>query len=187
MNSTDYDLDLFFNSSTGFLKKFKNYPIHVATAGGHLPDSVFFNQNHAIFRSELKKIPISSRLEYEINPNIDEIISLKCRLSDSAYESFDRESYLNDFIEYAQCGCLSFDRTNIADADSELYHLVAYPKDAFNKNNFIFARYLLWRSHMLNSVKVDDMLKEIFEPIEFSFFSYEIDYLECKYFTAYSV
>ena len=187
MNSSDYDLDLFFNMDTAFSRVFTRYPIHVATAGGYFPDDIIFNKNHALFRSKLKNIPIILRREYEINPNIDEIISLKCRLSNIEFENFDRESYLSDFIEYAQCGCLSFDRTNIADANCDLYHLVAYPKGFLKIKTPIFEKILFRVGIKSSNFLKTTSLEVLFKPIKFSFFTSDFFYLECDYFTARSV
>lgn len=132
MDSRDFDFDLFFHfAPRGYLAP--PIQIHIATAGGNIPQSVYSRSSHSEERRFLKSFP--DRREYELNPNINEILLTKEEMwlaeNDGAARidyQLDRHTYLQDFIEYAGCGCFSFDRTNVNDSDDERYHLVAYPR-----------------------------------------------------------
>lgn len=110
------DIDWFIFDSTNF-----NF-CHFASAGGKLPQIIqendLLNEEfiQIINRSEYKEM-----FEYEINPNLRDIINIK---GDESYDDYTR-----DFINYAKRGFYSYDKTNINNFDDMTYHLVAYPKD----------------------------------------------------------
>lgn len=119
MNSTDFDFDLFFRS------RYSRFLIHLASGGGTIASEVFSNPAHFALRKKLRSIPESLKLEYKLSPHIDEILANKARNFES--QEFDRQAYLSDFIDFARCGCFSFDRTYLGKSTDRQYHLVAYP------------------------------------------------------------
>jgi len=94
--------------------------VHVASAGGRLPKSIepmdeIINTVHA----EILDLPAIG--DYNLNPNIDQIIG---------FESQElRTFYLSDFIEMAKRGLISIDKTILGNFEDPQYHLVAWPKD----------------------------------------------------------
>ncbi|WGY71918.1 hypothetical protein KEC55_19065 [Burkholderia cepacia] len=127
MNSSEFDFDLFFTfHCERCLTK-----IHIATAGdANIPRQIFEDHSHDKNRRILRNLPERNLFEFQINPAIREIFSLKRALWEESTEKdyvFDEQAYLADFIYYAQRGCFSFDRTNISDPSDNRYHLVAYP------------------------------------------------------------
>lgn len=119
MNPTDFDFDLFFRAHCN------SFLIHLASGGGSIASEVFSSPAHFALRKKLKSIPESLKLEYKLSPHIEEILENKAR--NFAIQKFDRQAYLSDFIEFARCGCFSFDRTYLGDSTDSQYHLVAYP------------------------------------------------------------
>lgn len=124
MNSTDFDFDLFFRSRY-FRSRYSRFLIHLASGGGTIASEVFSNPAHFSLRKKLRSIPESLKLEYKLSPHIDEILANKARNFES--QEFDRQAYLSDFIDFARCGCFSFDRTYLGNSTDNQYHLVAYP------------------------------------------------------------
>lgn len=121
----NYDYDLFFRC--------EGLTFHLATAGGYVSEEILASSQHVRIRSLLlnRNFP---ELDYKLNPALDEILSIKFESQKINPDTFDRESYLHDFIMYAKRGCFSFDRTFITDHFDEKYHLVAYP--IFRENSF---------------------------------------------------
>ncbi|MBZ4034494.1 hypothetical protein K6T82_06935 [Flavobacterium sp. 17A] len=106
------DMDIFFPCNGLFR-------LHVATAGGVLPEKLMnldkiLNYNAKQFRS------YKQQFEYIINPNLDEIKFFK--------SSFHRQLYIEDFVDKARKGFVSFDKSDINDPYDKLFHVVAYPK-----------------------------------------------------------
>ena len=116
--STLYDLDLFFQCG--------EFTSHCATAGGFVPDNIIMNPRHAQIRASLLTDE-SLEFKYRINPALDKILAIKYDNQGVNESSFDRNSYVQDFIFFAKKGCFSFDRTYIIDPFRSEYHLVAYP------------------------------------------------------------
>lgn len=153
MNSTGFDFDLFFSTSDEpiycldkeiYLSSLLHIPfIHIATAGGLVHENIYKRQTHAQIRKKIKLLHNDIKMDFLVNPNLDKILDQKKILNDESY-TFNRESYLHDFIEYAKCGFLSFDRTILNKPSDNGYHLVAYPifdenypeiiKNLFNMN-----------------------------------------------------
>lgn len=99
--------------------------IHVASAGGILPERLMeldniLNGNASKFRAARQQF------ECKINPNLNEIKRFK-----SAYH---RELYIEDFVDKARKGFVSFDKTDINNPGDKSFHLVAYP--IWGKNQF---------------------------------------------------
>ncbi|WP_199155461.1 hypothetical protein [Chromobacterium sp. ASV23] len=111
--------------------------IHIATAGGVVSKDVYENPVHFQIRKKVKNLPSEMKMEWKLNPYLDEIFAEKKKFNNEEY-AFDEESYKHDFIEYAKCGFFSFDRTNLNDPSDSKYHLVAYP--VFNENYNELAR-----------------------------------------------
>lgn len=119
INPTDFDFDLFFKSYIC------DFFIHLASAGGSIDTNIIASPVHFALRQKLRRIPETLKLEYKLSPHIDEILREKAIATQD--QEFDREAYLSDFIEFARCGCFSFDRTHLSDPTDNRYHLVAYP------------------------------------------------------------
>lgn len=105
------DIDFYiFNPQIGFL--------HFASAGGILPKIIVEND---LLNDSLHNIFFELPIEYdyEINPNLREILNLS---------DLDFENYTRDFIQMAQRGFYSFDRTYINNRSRQEYHIVAWPK-----------------------------------------------------------
>lgn len=102
--------------------------IHVATAGGILPENIMefdnvFNKNAETF------LQITRKFEFALNPNLDELIQFK-----SVYH---KQLYIEDFVDKAQKGFYCFDKSNIDDCYDKSFHIVAYPINLipyFNKD-----------------------------------------------------
>lgn len=145
MKSTDFDFDLFFMGHV-FLYHMDYFPFslffrppfwpifpcaHIATAGGEVSKNLYEDPIHFQIRKKVKNLPPEMKMEWKLNPYINEIFAKK-RMSDNEEYTFDQELYTHDFIEYAKCGFFSFDRTNLNSPYDKNYHLVAYP--VFNEN-----------------------------------------------------
>lgn len=124
-NSSDFDLDLFFRNDF--------FLMHFATAGLHISDSNFFNNNHNDTRYFLKNLSLPP-FKFELNPNLQEILSIKSETD----REFNVELYTADFIRYAQKGLFSYDRTFIENSSDIHFHLVAYPILNCNYNYFLY-------------------------------------------------
>ena len=101
------DIDWFFNNGkdVGF----------VASGGGKLPDSIAKSlEKDQFLASFFRSLPLRS--EVTINPDLDKIIPTRIN-----------ETYLSDFIEMAQKGLFSFDKTVLNNFSDLHYHLVAKP------------------------------------------------------------
>lgn len=95
-------------------------PIHVASAGGRIPDYII--KNDRLNKIILKNI--RQTLEQQkiiINPNLDEIVNFES-------ESM-RFLYLRDFIFMAARGFYSYDKTVLGNFENTMYHLVAWPEN----------------------------------------------------------
>lgn len=167
--SLNYDFDLFFDVNI--------FKIHTATAGGYIPSRIFENPTHSIFREKLKSVSNKLFFDYKLNPNLEEILTLKFEAQGITSNNFDRDAYLFDFIEYARRGVFSFDRTFISEPFNRKYHLVAYPFINENYNQFIQENFKF--NFTLNepfelSNWVNDIVNyRLNKPVNFPFFYYK--------------
>lgn len=103
------DLDLFLRDDEKL--------VHIATAGGVLPDQLAENDiNSEIFLTLLDGI--SPIFEVEINPLLSSILGIPQQ---------NVELYLTDFIRMAERGFYSYDKSVLGDFEDTLFHLVARP------------------------------------------------------------
>lgn len=152
-NSTDFDLDLFFRNNI--------YLMHFATAGLQVKDEIFFDTSHNDFRNFIKNFS-PPRFKHQLNPALDDIISVKRENN----KDFNAKLYTADFINYAEMGIFSFDRTFIERTDDTNFHLVAYPILDENYN------------HLFNQVFNHDL-----DIIDYHFINVEVDQLVKSYFS----
>lgn len=136
----DFDFDLFFYPTCEFydffnIKKERISYIHIATAGGHIPNYVYNNSFNHIVRHELKN-QAELNSEVEINPNIESILGLSLDKDLDTDTKLSLNIYTYDFCRYAKRNCFSFDRTHISEPLINQYHLVAAPLDK-NQDNRI--------------------------------------------------
>lgn len=111
--------------------------IHVASAGGLIPDavkknlsesSVYVAQLALIEKEEVITISdnfISERLGIPLGQIIDDVLL--------EYNLTRKEAYLSSFKLMARRGLYSFDKTNINDPTDNHYHLVAWPTSEDNR------------------------------------------------------
>jgi len=112
-----------------------NSPIHVASAGGRLPNvisenDIINNQIHSAI------MDFDGGMEFEINPNINNI--LLSNLTGKVSMTY----YLKDFVNMARRGIISIDKTYLGNYDDPFYHIVAWPKkrifiDKYTKFNVL--------------------------------------------------
>lgn len=110
------DIDWFF--------KMNNRYIHVASAGGKLPDIINDREKLRQVQYDVYNLPYIFSAE-EIRINQDFIIQLL-----SSQLNNDRQlyySYVESFIHFARKGFISCDRTEIENETSNLYHVVCVP------------------------------------------------------------
>lgn len=114
------DIDWYFKDANDNM-------FHVASAGGRLPDIIVENDflNNSL-HSQIQSLPLD--FDYQINPNLDEIKNFET--------SELRQFYLEDFIEMAQKGFVSIDKTILGNFDNTIYHLVAWPINYKGQHNF---------------------------------------------------
>lgn len=135
----------------------EKYWIHVASAGGILPDKI--ND-----RNQLRKI------QYRVFnlPDIyadEEIIKnddfLQIRFND---DEMAIKTYLSSFKSMAKKGFISLDRTNLSDLEDQAYHIVCRPRNIVlpvqlgEIINFQFEDDLVF-SKMSNNINLLDILK----------------------------
>ena len=106
-----------------FIFEFNNFNYcHFASAGGRLPRII---QENDLLNEEInqiiKRFENEKKFEYEINPNLRSIMNFE---NEELYQE-----YVRDFINYAQIGFYSYDKTYLNNFDDMTYHLVAYPKN----------------------------------------------------------
>lgn len=131
------DLDLFFRDNDKY--------IYLASAGGQIPDQLAGNDtNNKAFQLQAEEL--TRNMEVEINPNLARILGKDDGL----------EGYLASFIEMAQKGFYSYDKTNVGDFRDKFFHLVAWP--TLKKNDLI--------EKTQNLLKIDHFLPEDFEPFD---------------------
>lgn len=137
----DFDFDLFFYPTSDFYFLFnqvetkrKGVLIHIATAGGYMPEYVYRNAFNHTTRNVLKNSREELEGQVRINPNLESILgpSLDRSLNTDTVSAMD--AYTHDFSEYAKRNCFSFDRTEISNPLANKYHLVAAPPDENHDN-----------------------------------------------------
>ena len=118
--------------------------IHVASAGGELPDLVNDIERLRAIQQEVSERPnVYEENEIDLNEQfIKEKLQENVRrlkeygLENVAYdEDEDFQDYITTFAAMARKGFYSFDRTNVTDPTDNQYHLVAYPKQLGGVNN----------------------------------------------------
>lgn len=111
--------------------KINNIYIHVASAGGVLPEIVDNSEVNRKIQRIVDELPVLDD-EVIITPLIHNVNSIN-------YENEDCENdYVKSFKEMASKGFYSFDRVDINNIDSNNYHLVAYPNYENNNLGNIF-------------------------------------------------
>jgi hypothetical protein len=105
------DIDFYvLNIHLGFL--------HFASAGAKLPSIIEGNDlNNEELHLAVLELPFD--FEYEVNPNLGEILELN---------EEQLTTYRADFVEMAKRGLYSFDKTKINNQEDQTYHIVAWPK-----------------------------------------------------------
>lgn len=106
------DIDWFFSVNNRIF-------IHVASAGGLLPDSI---NDREKLRNIQKKV-----FELPYIHNEDEIIFNETFLLERFNNENEINNYLPSFVEMAMKGFISMDRTNLMDLEDNTYHIVCMP------------------------------------------------------------
>lgn len=109
------DIEIYTRDIDWFIQDSQLINIHAASAGRNIPDIIIQNN---ILNEDLLNQFLNLPKKYEkieTNPN----------LQNMGIEN--TKEYLSDFIDMAQKGFYSFDKTNINNPDDDRYHLVAYP------------------------------------------------------------
>lgn len=97
--------------------------IYITSAGGQIPNQLA--EHGAEFEdvhSAMKKL--APKYEVEVNPDLSKFLTFS-----------DREKYLSEFVEMAQRGFYSYDKTKVGLDEDPLFHIVAWPKT--DDNNVI--------------------------------------------------
>ena len=102
---------------------YENKYIHVASAGGYLPEVVNNRENLRFIQDYVKKLPLE---EHEIIKNIKEVVSI-LKIPEEQLEV-----YFESFENMAKKGFYSYDKVDINDIEDNKYILVAYPKEPIN-------------------------------------------------------
>lgn len=110
------DIDWFCNIN--------NVWIHVASAGGNLPDIVNDSTKNRDIQFLVAQLPDIHNIE-DINVNEK---NLAQRFSQVENIEEARNNYLLTFVAMAKKGFVSFDRTNLSEQEDNHYHIVAWPK-----------------------------------------------------------
>lgn len=134
-----------------------NIPVHIATAGGILPNIMKTKNNYKnnISNGKIINSIKQSEIPPTLNPKLKEILfgnktdntndyilsvleifNLNIDDSNRLVDMYIEEIYAKSFIEFAQKGFCSFDKTNINDPYDGMYHLVAKPNITVELNNF---------------------------------------------------
>ena len=96
--------------------------IHVASAGGMLPNSINNIDKLKDMQHQVQMLPdIYSDEEIEYNDHA--IINV---VGENNFKA--RQQYVESFVAMARKGFASFDRTNISEFSNNQYHLVCWPK-----------------------------------------------------------
>ena len=97
--------------------------IHVASAGGLLPQIVNDRTKLRFLQKYVKELPLGN---HEIVKNIKQVISGH-NLSEEQLDD-----YFESFENMAKKGFYSYDKVDINDTEDNKYILVAYPKEPIN-------------------------------------------------------
>lgn len=115
-----YPIDYMYSKDIDWFCIINNLYVHVASAGGLLPDII--ND-----RNKLRKIQKQVfDLPYILDDN-DIIINSRF-INERFNNNEDIANYLSSFIDIAKKGFISMDRTNLLDPDDQTYHIVCMPK-----------------------------------------------------------
>ncbi|WP_433811575.1 hypothetical protein [Flavobacterium johnsoniae] len=151
--SLGYDHDLFI-----FLPELR---IHIATGGANLPRYIFdLTKNNHLIYNHFQQADVYN-FEIERNRKLEEIVFTPERILN---ESFDSETYLRTFDNFAKQGFYSFDKTNISDPKDKKFHLVSFPTD---RNNSVTKdiQFLNLKQNInllyKNGILIDQILDEI--------------------------
>ncbi|SHH57547.1 hypothetical protein SAMN04488109_4438 [Chryseolinea serpens] len=105
------DLDWFFIDIEGRIA-------HAASGGGKLPVSISQNYPYDFLLTFFKSLP--SLGDPEVNPRLEKYVTFR--------NDKERKQYLASFIQMAQRGLYSFDKSDVTRTLDGRYHLVASPK-----------------------------------------------------------
>lgn len=110
------DIDWFF--------KLNNQFIHVASAGGRLPAIINDRDKLREIQYQVFNLPyIFSAEEIIINDGfINQMLSPQLNKNPQLYNT-----YLESFINFARKGFISYDRTEVTNLMSNIYHIVCMP------------------------------------------------------------
>ncbi len=122
------EIEMFTNDIDWFVFDIDSKPIHVASAGGVLPNAIkennIMNEHNIEVISTLPEV--YSDNDIIINPRLRDIIGIY--LDSNIFEELALRNYISSFLLMAKRGFYSFDKTKIEDSNDTHYHLVAYPK-----------------------------------------------------------
>ena len=121
--------------------------VHVASAGGMLPDAV--ND-----RDKLREI--QRTVFFAPNLYSEKQINLNKQFLDERFGNDEKEKkeYLESFMAMSRKGFISVDRTHIADKSSNIYHIVCMPPNDGNLPKIEnLCHYLCNDANMLNAPK----------------------------------
>ena len=115
------DIDWFF--------KMNNQYVHVASAGGRLPAIINDREKLRQIQYQVFNLPyIYPAGQIRIYEGfIQQLLSSQLNEIPQSYDL-----YIESFINFARKGFISCDRTNIADNQSDLYHIVCMPPSCDN-------------------------------------------------------
>lgn len=116
------DIDWFFKMNSQY--------IHVASAGGKLPAIINDREKLRQIQYQVFNLPyIYSVEEILINePFIRQLLSPQINERPELYDS-----YIESFVDFSRKGFISYDRTEVTDNFSNLYHIVCRPS-SLNKD-----------------------------------------------------
>jgi len=132
-----HDIDWFCKLRDGY--------IHVASAGGDLPNCI---NNWQIIKKTTNQVSLLPEIA-EVIRNEDVITHIKADL-------IEKETYYCTFEIMASKGFISIDKSNISDINDRLYHIVCYPK----KNNPEDFSSLAVECAECSNVSIDDIPKD---------------------------
>lgn len=130
--------------------------IHVASAGGMLPDLINDKDTLRNIQHQVQMLPdIYSEEEIEYNDfAIDNVVG------ENNFKA--RQLYVESFVAMARKGFASFDRTNISEFSNNQYHLVCWPKGFKRKPNGL-ELYSIQANKDDNKLKFFNSLNELIE------------------------
>ena len=130
--------------------------IHVASAGGMLPDLINDKDTLRDIQHQVQMLPdIYSEDEIEYND-----IAIDNVVGENNFKA--RQLYVESFVAMARKGFASFDRTNISEFSNNQYHLVCWPKGFKRKPNSL-ELYSIQANKDDNKLKFFNSLNELIE------------------------